>query len=471
LRGTLQRRINQKIGAIIVRKTFVAVAAVGIVLSACGSDTKDEGPEAFASRYQPLESETTLLRGATVLTGTGERLDGADVLMRDGRIVGVGTGLGEDGATVVDASGRWITPGIIDTHSHLGVYPSPGTPSHSDGNEITGPVTAEVWAEHAVWPHDPGFITAMAGGVTSLQILPGSANLFGGRTVTVKNVPGRNVQDMKFPGAPHGLKMACGENPKRVYGSRSQSPFTRMGNVAGYRSAWIEAADYRDKMAAAAEGNGEAPMRDLQLETLVGVLEGEILVHNHCYRGDEMSLMIDIADEFGYEISSFHHAVEAYKIADLLAENDICSSVWADWWGFKMEAFDGIRENAALLERAGACAIIHSDSSLGIQRLNQETAKVMGAAARVGIDIPPEQAIRWITHNPAKSMGILDQTGTLEPGKMADVVVWNGNPFSVYTKADLVYIDGALAWDRNNPESNPVTDFSLGTAVETGGAR
>ncbi len=351
------------------------------------------------------------------------------------------------------------------------MYPSPGTPSHSDGNEITGPVTAEVWAEHAVWPHDPGFITAMAGGVTAMQILPGSANLFGGRTVTVKNVPGRNVQDMKFPGAPHGLKMACGENPKRVYGSRSQSPFTRMGNVAGYRTSWIEAADYRDKMAAAAEGNGEAPMRDLQLETLVGVLEGEILVHNHCYRGDEMSLMIDIADEFGYKISSFHHAVEAYKIADLLAENDICSSVWADWWGFKMEAFDGIRENAALLERAGACAIIHSDSSLGIQRLNQETAKVMGAAARVGIDIPPEQAIRWITHNPAKSMGILDQTGTLEAGKMADVVVWNGDPFSVYTKADLVYIDGALAWDRNNPASNPVTDFSLGTAVETGGAR
>jgi imidazolonepropionase-like amidohydrolase len=454
-----------------VRRAIVAVATLGILVSACESEKKDEGSAPFPSRYQPLESEATLLTGATVLTGTGERLDGADVLMRNGRIVAVGTSLDADGATVVDASGRWITPGIIDNHSHLGVSTSPNTRSHSDTNEITGPVTAEVWVEHGVWPHDPGFITALAGGVTSLQILPGSANLFGGRSVTLKNIPGRNVQEMKFPGAPHGLKMACGENPKRVYGSRFQSPFTRMGNVAGYRSAWIEAADYRDKMAAAAEGKGEPPTRDLQLETLAGVLAGEILVHNHCYRGDEMAIMIDIADEFGYEISSFHHAVEAYKVADLLAEKDICASVWADWWGFKMEAFDGIRENAALLDRAGACTIIHSDSNIGIQRLNQESAKVMGAAARVGIDIPPERAIQWITSNPARSMGILDQTGTLEPGKMADVVVWNGNPFSVYTRADLVFIDGALAWDRGNPDTNPVTDFSLGTAASTGGAK
>jgi imidazolonepropionase-like amidohydrolase len=459
------------VGKIVVRKSIVALATLGILVSACDSAQEKEGPEPFAARYQPLESAPTLLRGATVLTGTGERLDGADVLMKDSRIVAVEAGLVDDDATVVDASGRWITPGIIDTHSHLGVYPSPGVQAHSDGNEVTGPVTAEVWAEHGVWPHDPGFVTALAGGVTSMQILPGSANLIGGRSVTLKNVPGRNVQEMKFPGAPHGLKMACGENPKRVYGSRFQPPFTRMGNVAGYRSAWIKAADYRDKMAAAAEGKGEAPMRDLQLETLVGVLDGEILVHNHCYRGDEMSVMIDIAEEFGYEINSFHHAVEAYKIADLLAEHDICASMWADWWGFKMEAYDGIRENAALVDRAGACAIIHSDSALGIQRLNQETAKVMGAAARAGIDVPPERAIRWITRNPAKSMGILDQTGTLEPGKMADVVVWSRNPFSVYAKADLVYIDGALAWDRSSPDTNPVTDFSLGTTVQAGGAQ
>jgi imidazolonepropionase-like amidohydrolase len=418
-----------------------------------------------------LAAQTTLITGATILTGTGERLDNADLLLVDGKIAEIGTGLSAAGAGVVDAEGKWVTPGVIDVHSHLGVYASPGTQSHSDGNEATAPVTAEVWAEHSVWPNDPGFTTALAGGVTAMQILPGSANLIGGRGVTLKNVPGRNVMDMKFPGAPYGLKMACGENPKRVYGSRGQAPATRMGNVAGYRAAWIDAAEYRDKIKAAEGGQGEKPKRDLQLETLMGVLEGEIIVHNHCYRADEMSVMLDIAKEFGYKVGTFHHAVESYKIADLLAEADTCSAMWADWWGFKMEAFDGIRENAAIVDKAGACAIIHSDSEMGIQRLNQETAKVLGAAARVGMDIPPESAIRWITANAAKSLGIADQTGTLEVGKMADVVVWDGNPFSVYTRAERVYIDGALAFERGNDAVNPVTDFTLGTAAAAGGAQ
>jgi imidazolonepropionase-like amidohydrolase len=455
-----------------VTRLIVALATVSIWLVACNRGIPEsEVPEPFAGRYQALPGETTLLTGATILTGTGTRIENADILMTEGKIVAVGVGLTADGAVVVDASGKWVTPGVIDVHSHLGVYPSPRTASHSDGNEATAPVTAEVWAEHSVWPHDPGFVAALAGGVTSLQILPGSANLIGGRGITLKNIPGRDVQSMKFPGAPHGLKMACGENPKRVYGRRGTAPSTRMGNVAGYRAAWIEAADYRDKMEAAAKGEGEAPMRDLKLETLVGVLNGEILVHNHCYRGDEMSIMLDIAKEFGYKVTAFHHAVEAYKVADLLAENGTCAAMWADWWGFKMEAFDGIRENAALVERAGACAIIHSDDAIGIQRLNQETAKVMGAAARVGIDIPPEIAIKWITSNVAMSLGIAEDVGTLEPGKMADVVLWNGSPFSVYTRAELVYIDGALIYDRNNPASNPVTDFSLGTSALTGGSK
>ena len=442
-----------------------------LALAGCGeSETGDASSEAFASRYSPLPGETTLLTGATVLTGTGERLDDADVLIRDGRIAAVGPDLDAGDATVINAGGKWITPGIIDVHSHLGVYASPGTASHSDGNEMSAPNTAEVWAEHSVWPQDPGFVTALAGGVTSLQILPGSANLFGGRGVTLKNVPGRDMQSMKFPGAPHGLKMACGENPKRVYGQRNQAPGTRMGNVAGYRAAWIDAVEYRDKMQAAAAGTGEAPKRDLKLETLVGVLDGEILVHNHCYRADEMSVMLDLADEFGYEITAFHHAVEAYKIGDLLAEHGACAAVWADWWGFKMEAYDGIRENAALVDRAGACAIIHSDDAIGIQLLNQETAKVMGAAVRAGIDVPPEQAIRWITQNAARSLGIEDETGTLEEGKAADVVLWGGDPFSVYTRAERVWIDGALVYDRNDPDVNPVTDFTLGTAVDAGGA-
>jgi imidazolonepropionase-like amidohydrolase len=440
----------------------------------CDKSADDNGPKGsapFESRYVGLAAQTTLITGATILTGTGERLDNADLLLVDGKIAEIGTGLSAAGAGVVDAEGKWVTPGVIDVHSHLGVYASPGTQSHSDGNEATAPVTAEVWAEHSVWPNDPGFTTALAGGVTAMQILPGSANLIGGRGVTLKNVPGRNVMDMKFPGAPYGLKMACGENPKRVYGSRGQAPATRMGNVAGYRAAWIDAAEYRDKIKAAEGGQGEKPKRDLQLETLMGVLEGEIIVHNHCYRADEMSVMLDIAKEFGYKVGTFHHAVESYKIADLLAEADTCSAMWADWWGFKMEAFDGIRENAAIVDKAGACAIIHSDSEMGIQRLNQETAKVLGAAARVGMDIPPESAIRWITANAAKSLGIADQTGTLEVGKMADVVVWDGNPFSVYTRAERVYIDGALAFERGNDAVNPVTDFTLGTAAAAGGAQ
>jgi imidazolonepropionase-like amidohydrolase len=444
-----------------VKILIAALTACVLFAAGCNKSADNNGVNdsiAFESRYEGLAAQSTLITGATILTGTGERLDNADLLLVDGKIAEIGTGLGAAGADVVDAEGKWVTPGVIDVHSHLGVYASPGTTSHSDGNEATAPVTAQVWAEHSVWPNDPGFTTALAGGVTAMQILPGSANLIGGRGVTLKNVPGRNVMDMKFPGAPHGLKMACGEN-------------TRMGNVAGYRAAWIDAAEYRDKIKAAEDGQGEKPKRDLQLETLMGVLEGEIIVHNHCYRADEMSVMLEIAKEFGYKVGTFHHAVESYKIADLLAEADTCSAMWADWWGFKMEAFDGIRENAAIVDQAGACAIIHSDSEMGIQRLNQETAKVMGAAARVGMDIPPESAIRWITANAAKSLGIADQTGTLEAGKMADVVVWDGNPFSVYTRAERVYIDGALAFERGNDAVNPVTDFTLGTAAAAGGAQ
>ncbi len=419
----------------------------------------------FPSTYKPLPPEAVLLQNATVLTGDGKRLEGADVLLVDGRIAQIGEGVNApQGTRVIDASGKWVTPGLIDNHSHLGVYPSPWTEAHSDGNEISAPNTAEVWAEHSVWAQDPGFVRALEGGVTTLQILPGSANLIGGRSVTVRNLPGRTVQDIKFPGAPYGMKMACGENPKRVYGGKGRAPSTRMGNVAGYRSAWIAAADYRKKL----DGD-EPPKRDLQLETLAGVLAGEILVHNHCYRADEMAVMLDIADEFGYKITSFHHAVESYKIADRLAEAGVCSSMWADWWGFKLEAWDGIRENIAMVEAAGACAIVHSDSDVGIQRLNQEAAKAMAAGRRVGLDIGPETAIRWITLNNAQSLGVADETGSLEVGKRGDVVLWDRDPFSVYARAEIVFIDGARAYDRGDPERQPRTDFELG--VHTGGAR
>ena len=456
------------------------VAAAALALAACeapGSrDNEDAGKSPianpFPSTYKPYPSQTLLIANATVLDGAGARIENGAVLIEGGKIKAVGADLtAPDGAVTLDARGKWVTPGIIDNHSHLGAYPSPGVDSHDDGNEISGPVTAEVWVEHSVWPQDPGFTRALAGGITSLQILPGSANLFGGRGVTLKNVPARTVQAMKFPGAPYTLKMACGENPKRVYGYGQGSapggaPYSRMGNVAGYRDAWIQAADYRKQMDKAEAGGGDPPKRDLELETLADVLSGDILVHMHCYRADEMAQILDISNEFGYKVAAFHHAVESYKIADKLADYGVCSSMWADWWGFKMEAYDGIPENIPLVHNAGACAIVHSDSDVGIQRLNQEAAKAWADGKRIGIDIPIEIAWQWLSLNPAKSLGVDAQTGSLEPGKMADIVVWSGNPFSSYAKAEKVYVDGALMFDRNDPANQPVMDFELGQPGE-----
>jgi imidazolonepropionase-like amidohydrolase len=425
-----------------------------------GPAPAERGP--YASTYEPRSTEPTMITGATILTGTGGRLENASVYLVGGRIAAVGAGLEAPDAQVVEAGGLWLTPGIIDVHSHLGNYPSPSLPATADGNEMTDPNTARVWAEHGVWPQDPQFPLALAGGVTTMQILPGSANLFGGRGVTLKNVPARTVQEMKFPGAPQSLKMACGENPKRVYGARNQSPSTRMGNVAGFRAAWIEAGAYRRKRAAAeADDDSDPPDRNLGLDTLAGVLDGEILVHNHCYRADEMAVMIDMAREFGYRIAAFHHAVESYKIADLLAAEGICSAMWADWWGFKLEAFDGINENVALVEQAGACAIVHSDSAHGIQRLNQEAAKALTAARRAGMTLNEAEAIRWITLNAARALGIDSETGSIEAGKAADLVLWDANPFSVYARVQQVYIDGYRYFDRADPGRQPVTDFDL----------
>ena len=414
----------------------------------------------YPSTYKPYAGQVTAVRNVTIFDGEGGRIDNGTVLLANGKVEAVGgpdTPIPADIA-VYDGTGKFLTPGIIDIHSHLGDYPSPSVDAHSDGNEATSPTTPEVWSEHSVWPQDPGFSRALAnGGVTALQILPGSANLMGGRSITLKNVPARTVQGMKFPGAPYGLKMACGENPKRVYGGKGRMPSTRMGNFAVNRQTWAKAVSYKKKM-----DDGKAVDRDLAMETLAGVLSGEILVHNHCYRADEMALVIDMSKEFGYKVTAFHHAVESYKIADKLAEYGACSSMWADWWGFKMEAYDGIPENIPLVHNAGACAIVHSDSDVGIQRLNQEAAKAWADGKRIGIDIPIEVAWQWLSLNPAKSLGIDDKTGSLEPGKMADVVIWSGNPFSSYAKAEKVFIDGAQMFDRDDPALQPVMDFELG---------
>jgi imidazolonepropionase-like amidohydrolase len=422
----------------------------------------------YPSTYHRHANPPVLIRNATIMTATGQVISNGSLLLRDGRIVAVGaTVTAPAAAVVVDGTGKFVTPGIIDDHSHLGVYAAPGTDAESDGNEATNPVTAEVWAEHSFWPQDPQIPLAIAGGITTIQALPGSANLIGGRSATLKLIPARTVQEMKFPGAPYGLKMACGENPKRVY--RNRGPSTRMGNMAGYRAAFIQAEGYREKWDKWNKTHqGDPPARDLKLESLAEVLRGHILVHNHCYRADEMAQMLDLGHEFGFKIRSFHHAVESYKIADLLAREGTGVSVWADWWGFKEEAMDGIHENAALNQQAGVRVIIHSDSPSGIQRLNQEAGKAMYAGQRAGIAVTEDQALRWITANPAWALGIDSIVGTLEPGKMADVVVWSADPFSVYAKALQVYNDGWLVFDRNDPAHQPRTDFELGQVPTTG---
>jgi imidazolonepropionase-like amidohydrolase len=425
--------------------------------------------DAYPSTYRPLPRADVLIQDATVLDGTGRRLEHTDVMLRDGRIAAIGkTVPAPPGVQVINASGRWVTPGIVDMHSHDGDFSVPLTPdSLADVNEISDANSANVWAEHSVAPQDPSFRRALAGGVTTLQVLPGSLDLFGGRSVILKNVPAVTVQAMKFPGAAYGMKMACGENPKMEYGAKGHFPSSRMGDMAGYREAWLRAKRYKIRWERYAAGDEDRPPeRDLRLDTLAGVLDGKIRVQMHCYRAEEMAAVIDMSHEMGYHVSAFHHAVEAYKVADLLKREDICAAVWPDWWGYKMEAYDGIRENAALLDQQGVCVAMHSDSPLIGERLNVEAGKAMAAGRRYGLDITPERAIRWITYYPAKAIGLEDRIGSLEVDKNADVVVWSADPFSVYTKTDQVFIDGAKVYDRHDPTRQPGDDFELGQPVD-----
>jgi imidazolonepropionase-like amidohydrolase len=236
-----------------------------------------------------------------------------------------------------------------------------------------------------------------------------------------------------------------------------------MGAVSGQRSAWIAARKYLEEWRRHASGEERRPPEpDLALDTLAGVLTGDIRVHAHCYRADDIASLFGVAREFGFRITAIHHAAEAYKIRGLFMREDACAVVWSDWWGYKREAYDAIRENAAYLHAAGACVAMHSDSALVGQILNLEAAKAMAAGARAGVRIGPEQAIEWITRNPARIIGLDDRIGSLEPGKVADVVVWSGDPFSIYSHADRVYVDGALAYDREDPSRRPLVDFELG---------
>ena len=462
--------------SIILVATLVAISACRTKPSTAPTPARDStastnglgstslpNADPFPSTYTRYASAPYVIRNVNIMTAVGPMIRNGAIAFADGKIVAVGQTVDAPaGAVVIDGAGRYVTPGIIDVHSHLGVYAAPGVNALSDGNEATNPSTPYVWAEHSVWPQDPQFPRNLAGGVTTLQVLPGSANLIGGRSVVLKVVPSRTVQGMKFPGAKYGLKMACGENPKRVYASRG--PSTRMGNVAGYRTAWINAEAYRRKWDKwNNDHKGDPPTRDLGNETLAEVLRGNILVHNHCYRADEMAQMIDISHEFGYKIRSFHHGVEAYKIADLLAKEGIGASVWADWGSFKMEAMDAVKANLAMVDRIpGSHAMIHSDDPSGSQRLNQEVAKAMRAGNDAGLSISEDQAVKWMTLNPAWALGLDDKIGSLEKGKNADIVLWSADPFSVYARADKVWVDGAMLYDRSDTAEQWRTDFELG---------
>ena len=422
-------------------------------------DHAEPAPDPYPSRYEPLPRRDIWIAGAVILDGAGHRFADRAVLVRDGRIVELSPDASDPppDVTVIDGRGRWLTPGIIVVHSHDGTYVAPSTANDSEASEvseISDPIAAGAWVEHSITVQDPSFYRALESGVTTLQVLPGSIPLIGGRSVVLKPVPATTVQAMKFPGAVQGVKMTCGENARGYFGSKGRAPNSRMGAVEILRDAFGRARHEA--------GEGGRRRGDQDAQTLSGILAGTLPVHVHCYRADEMAVMLDLAREFGFRIAAFHHAAEAYKIAPLLAQSGTCVAVWPDWWGFKTEAADAVRANAAIVEAAGGCVALHSDTPLTGQHLNLEVAKAMASGRRAGIPVAPEAAIRWITSNPAKILGLGDRIGSIAAGKNADLVLWSGDPFSVYSKAEKVFVDGALVFDRSDPARQPRSDFEVG---------
>jgi imidazolonepropionase-like amidohydrolase len=454
--------------------TLVAVATAGLSATAL-SRPPSEPPEPawvaiaadpYPSTYKPLPSAPVVIAGATILDGAGKRWEDADIFLANGKVQAIGSDLERPaGARVIDARGKWITPGLIDVHTHLGVYTLPQTSLEaqtSDVAELRDPDAADTWIEHAVRSVDPGFSHALAAGVTTLQILPGSSPLFGGRSVIVKPIAAPTIAAMKFPGAPQGLKMACGANPKQAFAGRGLLN-SRQGEIASMREAFVEAEEWRQEHRGQSRNHLGPPDDDLKEQTLALVLEGKMPVHIHCYRSDDMARMVDLSNEFGFHIAAFHHAAEAYKIAPMLAASDICVAGWPDWWGFKPEAEDSIRENVAFVDAAGGCAMVHSDIPILGEHLNLEAAKAAAAGRRAGLSLPPERVIRWVTANPAKALSLGDRIGQLSPGYNADIVLWSGDPFSVYSKPEKVLIDGAVAFDASLPRRP--SDMELGRTI------
>jgi imidazolonepropionase-like amidohydrolase len=388
----------------------------------------------------------TLIRNATVLTITQGTHENTDVIIRKGKIAAVGKNLkGSAGARVIDATGKFVMPGIIDCHSH----------SMLDAiNEGTLAVTSMAHTRDVLNPTDVDLYRELAGGVTTLNLLHGSANPIGGLNTVVKIKYGRPIADFIFPGAMPGIKFALGENPKRSSspnfpGISRRYPNTRMGVEEVIRDAFTRARDYKKAWDEyrAASGKGEKnlipPRRDLQLEPLVEVLEGKRYVHSHCYRADEILMLINLADEFGFKVKTFQHVLEGYKVAKEIAQHGAGASIFADFWGYKIEAYDAIPYNAAILTRAGVIVSMNSDSDERARRLNIEAAKAMHYG-----DLSEEEALKLITINPAIQLGIQNRVGSIEVGKDADLAIWNAHPLSVYARVDTTLIDGDIFFDR-----------------------
>ncbi len=376
----------------------------------------------------------------TVTHGTVEH---GSVWIHDGKIAGYGATVNAPADAVkIDASGKYLTPGIIDPHSHSAL--------NNDVNEATSPVTPSMMMIDAFDNRDKALYQALAGGVTTELLLHGSANMIGGQAVVIKNKFGLSRDAMLFPNAPRSIKFASGENPKRVYGSRGQLPSTRMGNFEVMRQAFEDAkvymAKWDDYNAKVAKGEKDAvkPAVDLKLEALADVLRGKLYVQIHCYRADEFLTEEAIAKEYGYKIRAFHHALEMYKVGDKIAPTGTAIATFADWWGYKDEAWDAIPWNAVMSMHQGIRVALKSDSNDYIRRLNQEAGKMVryGGATE-------EEALRMITLNPAWIIGVDDHVGSIDTGKDADLVIWNMDPLSTYARAEKVYIDGDLFFDSS----------------------
>ncbi|MEE8585274.1 MAG: amidohydrolase family protein [Acidobacteriota bacterium] len=398
---------------------------------------------------QPTPSEV-LIRNATVWTMESDGiLQGADVLLRDGKIVQVGKGLSAaEGALVIDGTGKHVTPGLIDCHSHSAV-------EGFGVNEGTRSVSAEVQIRHVLDPTDRYIYLQLAGGLTAANVLHGSANAIGGQNTVIKLRWGvEDPLDLVLDSAPPGIKFALGENPKQsafpnLPGLPRRYPQTRMGVEATIRNAFLDALRYRteweryESLSDSEKQPTVPPKRDLQLEALVEILAGQRLVHSHSYRADEILMLIRLADEFGFKVQTFQHVLEGYRVADEMAKHGAGGSTFSDWWAYKLEAYEAIPFNAALMTQRGVTVSLNSDSGNLARRLNLEAAKTV----RYG-GMTPIQALAMVTINPARQLRIDDRTGSLKAGKDADVTVWNGDPLSVYSSVDRTFVDGRLMFSK-----------------------